>query len=183
MLRNIIVKQDRTADVLLCQSYWQRLLNVDVASYFRVAKQATTEIKLRNLHFRVIHNIYPTNLLLHRMKIKSSPLCNFCNELDHIAHMFFFCPQLKQFWEMISSLINIILTDKVYIKPEEALLGILRDDSKCSKKKIKEANYLLLLARFTIIKFKINPNININYIFRFELGLRKKFFSSLDVQF
>ena len=101
LLRNMIVKQNQTSNVLLCHDFWKRMLDINIELYFTVAKGATSETKLKNLHFRIIHNIYPSNLLLHRMKIKSSPLCDLCAEIDHIVHMFYSCPNLKPFWILI----------------------------------------------------------------------------------
>lgn len=159
------------------------MLDINIEPYFTVAKGATSETKLKNLHFRIIHNIYPSNLLLHRMKIKSSPLCDLCAEIDHIVHMFYSCPHLKPFWILIESYLDKIVKEKVCIKPEYALLGILKDDIGCSRKSLDEANHLLLISRLSIIKYRCASFKNLDFIFRFELGLRKKFFTTLVIDF
>ena len=183
LLRNMIVKQNQTSNVLLCHDFWKRMLDINIELYFTVAKGATSETKLKNLHFRIIHNIYPSNLLLHRMKIKSSPLCDLCAEIDHIVHMFYSCPNLKPFWILIESYLEKIVKEKVCIKPEYALLGILKDDIGCSRKSLDEANHLLLISRLSIIKYRCASFKNLDFIFRFELGLRKKFFTTLVIDF
>jgi PP-loop superfamily ATP-utilizing enzyme len=40
-----------------------------------------------NFQFKILHHILPNNKLLHKMGIKNSALCNFCNqEEDSILH-------------------------------------------------------------------------------------------------
>ena len=177
------MKQNQTSNVLLCQEFWKSQLDVDVTKYFSVARQATAETKLRNLFFRTLQNIYPTNLFLHRINIKSSPFCSFCNEIDNLIHMFFSCSQLTLFWNMVNSIINKIVNTKVCIQPKVALLGFLKEDIGCSRKRINDANHLILIAKLSIIKYRTSSFKNLDFIFRFELSLRKKFFSYLEFEF
>ena len=106
---------------------------------------------LRNMYFKILHNIYPTNLLLHRMKIKASPNCDYCGDIDHIIHMFFSCPSLKSFWESTTSLVQRILNDKISLGPIDIILGITKEEHGYSRKKIQEANHLLLISKYCII--------------------------------
>jgi hypothetical protein len=59
----------------------------------------TNDTKLRNFQFKLLHHILPNNKLLHKMGIKNSVLCNFCNqEEDFILHYLWGCPVAKRFW-------------------------------------------------------------------------------------
>ena len=59
----------------------------------------TNDTKLRNFQFKLLHHILPNNKLLHKMGIKNSALCNFCNqEEDSILHYLWGCPVAKRFW-------------------------------------------------------------------------------------
>ena len=183
IIRNIIVKQQLSNQELTCANFWERSLEIDISKYFSIAKQATGETKLRNMYFKILHNIYPTNLLLHRMKIKASPNCDYCGDIDHIIHMFFSCPSLKSFWESTTSLVQRILNDKISLGPIDIILGITKEEHGYSRKKIQETNHLLLVAKYCIIKKKSGSqaNTNLDYILSFELLMREKYFPSLNL--
>ena len=50
------------------------------------AIHATKEIRLRVLHWKITHSIYPTNILLHKMGLSNTENCNSCEEKDYIEH-------------------------------------------------------------------------------------------------
>ena len=85
--------------------FWKRKLNVSIEDYFTLASEYTKKTRLRLLHFKVIHNIYRTNILLKKMDIATSNQCLWCTETDYIEHAFYKCESLELFWQNVRQLI------------------------------------------------------------------------------
>ena len=71
-------------------SFWVRKLGyiTDRDAWSR-AKQVTKETRLKVLHWKILHNIYPTNILLNKMNIEETNKCSYCNDIvDFIEHFF-----------------------------------------------------------------------------------------------
>ena len=68
---------------------WEQKLDteLDGSMLFNDIYRITNDTKLRNVQFKRLHHILPNNKLLHKMEIKYSALCHFCNqEEDSILH-------------------------------------------------------------------------------------------------
>ena len=173
-LRNIITKQPK----LNCIEIWKRKLNIDISNNFGIATKATKETKLRVLHFKILHNIYPSNTLLFKMGIKPSILCDDCHEVESLDHMLFTCTKLKPFWQHINFKLGIILDQEVTLKLEQGVFGLTKTNINASYTKINEANHLILLAKLSIVKHRFKRPSNLLFIFEYEFLLRKKCFIS-----
>ena len=64
------------------KNFWEYKTGLDINPFYKMAKEAIKESKLILLHFKILHNIYPSNILLNRMGIKDSELCEICREKD-----------------------------------------------------------------------------------------------------
>ena len=174
MLREIILDADK---VTMCGvGFWKRKYNVDVMPYFNLAKLATKESRLRLLHFKLLHNIYPTNILLKKMKIKENDKCEICGEVDFIEHMFFKCRKLTGFWSKISLLIETMTNLKVILSETSVLFGITKATIATSQEKTNIINHIILIGKVCISKAKYGKIKNINVILDRELELRKNYF-------
>ena len=71
------------------EHFWKSKLDFDISSNYDVALKATKESRLRLLHFKILHNTYPTIILLHKMHIKPSILCDHRRVLDYFEHFFY----------------------------------------------------------------------------------------------
>ena len=118
-IRNMISKR---IERLNCIAVWLRKINVDVSKHYSTAVHATKESKLRLLHYKIIHNIYPCNALLYKMKIKQSSKCDDCPELEFLDHMFVECITLKPFWKHIEHKLAIIVGRTITISTAQAQL-------------------------------------------------------------
>ena len=119
-----------------------------------------------------------SNILLNKMKIKSSELCDTCKEKDYIEHFFVNCKKLNGFRPHIS---NVILfhTNKVFGMTEpNILLGFPKQYRNYTNRNIDVANHILLIAKMSISKMRYR---NDNYcrdvfrIFEEEMLTRKKY--------
>ena len=88
------------------ENFWKRRLDIDITKKYIIANNATQESRLRLLHFKILHNIYPTNHLLFKMKLRSNVLCENCQVPDFIEHFFVECESIRNFWNHISSYIK-----------------------------------------------------------------------------
>ena len=58
----------------------------------------TLSTKLRDFQYRLLHKRIPTNRELYRWKIKATPNCAQCGELDSIKHALFDCRNSAELW-------------------------------------------------------------------------------------
>ena len=63
-LRETIARQSNKE--ICAVNFWKHKFDVDIENYFNIAHKATKESRLRLLHSKFIHNIYPTNILLEK---------------------------------------------------------------------------------------------------------------------
>ena len=83
--------------------FWQKkfgfILKEEV---WHTAWKTTKETRLRVLQWKILHNIYPTNILLNKMNVRESDKCTFCPDtIDYIEHFFCECPIVVNFWKSI----------------------------------------------------------------------------------
>ena len=158
------------------RNFWKRKNNYDINPNFKMAKLATKESRLRLLHFKILHNIYPSNILLKKMGIKDSDLCEFCNERDIIEHMFINCKLLNGFWADVFQTIYIHTNERFPQTENDILFGYNYESVKVGKDKINTANHILLIAKLSISKFRYGKTKNISLIFESEMNIRNKYF-------
>ena len=73
---------------------------------WQIAPSCTTEVKLIQLQWKILHNIYPTGSLLYKMKIRPTENCEFCGEYDSLSHFFANSLISKRVWKEASSIIH-----------------------------------------------------------------------------
>ena len=116
---------------------WEHKLDteLDGSMLFNDIYRITNDTKLRNFQFKLLHHILPNNKLLHKMGIKNSALCNFCNqEEDSILHYLWGCPVAKRFWTSFNIWLSSALDLEVFeLSPKETVLGIFSDESSLQK--------------------------------------------------
>ena len=106
------------------------------------------DIYLRYIQFRTLHRRFFTNNILHKMRIKDSPLCNFCvQKEDSNEHMLIECEIVQTLWHNIEEWISAIgvidysITNSVIILGElqksfwlNAIILITKNHLQCSNK-------------------------------------------------
>ena len=106
-LLKLIVNKD---NVIPCSvGFWQHKLQIHITECnWNLAKKCTKEIRLLVLHWKILHNIYPTNILLHRMGISENRNCKFCtDETDYIEQFFWSCGKINLIWKIIGLLSSV----------------------------------------------------------------------------
>ena len=177
-IRTKIVKQKRHTPK--CIQLWSDRLNINITHYFGLGILASKESRLRTLHFKIIHGIYPTNILLNKMGIKESNKCDVCPEIDSLTHFFYECNALRDFWKYIETLLNTILGQMITVNNIIALFGIPSKDTRVTHKRLNEANAIIILAKVCISKYKYtNISNSLKFIFENECAMRAKHFTFL----
>ena len=170
-----LISEDKE-NTICGRNFWEHKTGVDITPFYKMAKNATKESKLRLLHFKILHNIFPSNILLNRMGIKDSELCDICGVKDFIEHMFINCNALKGFWKRVFQLIKLHTNEHFPISDNNILFGLDYKSFKCVKSKIDIANHILLIAKMSISKLRYGKINNILLIFEAEMSIRKKYF-------
>ena len=161
-------------------SLWKRKLGVDIdKTHWMKAINSTKETRLRVLHWKIMNNIYPTNILLFKMSIKNSQNCEWCDEFDYIEHFFATCRLVKPLWKEIESQINVFIGKKIKLSIKNILLGVSTNDE-ISTKYIANINHAILIGKMVISKFKYGNAHNIKDTFEKEAKLRNLWKSYLQ---
>ena len=133
---------------------------------------------MKVLLFKIFHNIFPTNILLSKYKIKDTNKC-LCGNTDYIDHYFVNCPLIKEYWRGVKnhifSFTNYNLPESTHIK----LFGLDCSDlnNNLQQSVVNDINYILLIAKAAISKAKYFNSTNYSMYFENELSIRKKYFN------
>ena len=71
-------------DSVLCTiGFWSRKFGLEIDKHIRSMPSLVTKknTRLGVLQWKVLHNIYPTNILLCKMKVRDDQLCSYCNDV------------------------------------------------------------------------------------------------------
>ena len=151
--RKLFYKSILKPEIPLCHSIWRRKYNIIINENHWENIISIKESRLKSLSWKILHNIYPTNILLFKMKIAESDLCNSCKEKDFIEHFFFRCQRIRDLWQEVSKDIYCKCGIKIKITEEVVLLGFVKSDN-ISNKQIRTINYYLAIGRLVISKYK-----------------------------
>ena len=128
------------------KGFWNRTFSVDLDRF-----QSNKRNKTPCITLEILHNIYPTNILLCKMKVKENNKCTYCNELlDCIEHFFFECPVVRDFWRYIEQ--HMLINVQVHLTAIDILFSIKCFD--VGKIKLKKMNHVILIAKMYISIFK-----------------------------
>ena len=133
--------------------FWKNKFDYEInESHWCIAANVTTESRLRELHWKIMHNIYPTNILLKKMGLANSEFCPYCiNQIDFVEHFFFDCCRMKPLWNYIERKIQLEFGCYVQLDSKSVLLGII-DKENIRKASLSHINYLILLGKMCTSK-------------------------------
>ncbi len=94
---------------------------------FNCNVKMTKDVKVRNVQFKILHNIYPTMWHLHKWGIKQTQNCTKCDISETIEHAIFDCSvakdAIKKFEHFMSNKMGISLS----LSLNDVLLGTMAD--------------------------------------------------------
>ena len=77
--------------VSCANGFWSRKFGLEIDEHiWSIPLLVTKETMLRVLHWKILHNIDPTNILLCKMKVRDDQMCSYCNDVVNCIQHFFF---------------------------------------------------------------------------------------------
>ena len=133
-----------------------------------MAFRSSQETSLRVLQWKLLHNIYPSNILLNKMKVTENQNCPYCpDEVEFIEHFFFYCPVVQAFWKEVEKFIFNQLDIRVHLTVQSVIFGVAVTQS-------AEINQILLIGKMCVsIHRKTKSCLSIFSIFEKQIQLRK----------
>ena len=151
---------------------WEQKFAVTLnEKHWSLASECTKETRLRMLQWKILHNIYPTNILLNKMGIRNSQLCSTCLCIDYTEHFFFECSRTKPLWTELEKQVEMYTGTRIRIEAKHALLGYLKNET-FSNKTVSEINHSILIAKMAISKVKYGNGGHIIEVFNREASSR-----------
>ena len=156
-------------------SFWERKFNFDYSyEIWSIPFNCNKETRLHCLQWKILHNIYPTSIMLSKMKVRDSQNCVYCpDKVDYIEHFFFYCSKCILLWKHVENVLMVLLERRVIIDVKSVIFGMLKDDSLHQVER-KLVNLSILVAKMCISKFKYGTPVNIIHLFDSELLMRHK---------
>ena len=155
------------------ENYWSRVFQKPFEKKsWMVAFDCTKEVRLQELHWKILMKIYPTSIMLTRMKIKRSDLCEHCGIQDTLQHFFFYCKKSHKLWEEIQSIISLNIYKNAILNVESIIFGVF-PSGRVTQTIANKINLLILLGKLSISKSKYGSRVNPIIIFQNELSLRQ----------
>ena len=154
---------------------WSRKFSINLSdNVWALAYECTKEVRLRVLHWKIVNNIYPTNILLHKMRVRESVMCQYCSVPDYLEHFFIDCKIVQPLWREVEGYLSTLINIPLHLEPAEKLVGLI--NNKCNKDNTLLINKVILITKMCISKYKYGTNYDLISTFYFECFLRKIFF-------
>ena len=154
------------------EAFWKRKFGDEVTNnIWGIHTECTKEVRLRTLQWKIISNIYPTNILLNKMGIAATRNCTLCGTLDYIEHFFGECTLVKPLWTEIENLIASYIGKRIKLTIPIIMLGI-NHTSILTRHERDLINHTLLVGKLCISKYKYGKNFHLITLFYKEAELR-----------
>ena len=172
-IRNILITLNKSTP--WSHSFWKRKFNYDIDEKdWQMSFMYTKESRLRVLQWKILHNIYPTNILLCKMRVTENNFCSYCADtVDFIEHFFFLCPVVLKFWKDVELFILRRTGKNVKLGITDVIFGIKDNNELSLESQRKDTNHIILIGKMCISIFKkTNSNALIYDIFEKHCALR-----------
>ena len=129
---------------------WRRKLEFEMCDkVWMLQRLATKETRLRELQWKILHNIYPTNIILQKMKVTETNKCDYCADtIDFSEHFFFQCKFVVSFWKYLENYIVSILGKRVDLSLCNVMFGV--HSRELSVKETNFVNHIILIGKMCI---------------------------------
>ena len=86
--------------------FWEKTFKQEIQWYsvYFVIKNTLVDNRVKQLKFKLIHKIVPSNENLYKWKQIETPFCKHCNEIETLEHFFIQCSYITAFWDIIHTL-------------------------------------------------------------------------------
>lgn len=141
--------------------FWDSLLvDINWRKAWLCPTQFCISNKIREIHFKILHNIYPCNALISRFA-EVDEKCTFCSdEPETILHLFCICSTSSVIWRDMEKFIYSKTKQHITIRPIDIISKFSHSDKAISF----ILNLMILIGKFHIHKCKYSrslPNFNV----------------------
>ena len=129
----------------------------------------TRETKLQS--YKIVHRILACNEYLSNIRVKSSPLCPFCDvKADTLEHFLVRCPPVSYFWKSIFRRLNVVVkVDTSGIGESDLLFGLTQNEPNSDI-----VNLVILRVKFYVYRQRLYHNCQLDilqWIREFKMSL------------
>ena len=133
-------------------TFWNNRFNYQVPKAMcSMPYKCPKETRLQTLQWKIMSNIYPTNILLNKMGIAPNRNCTRCGQEGYIEHFFAACPAVRPLWIEVENLIAPWLGRRLTLTTSMILLGA--EQGKLSSNKSKSKHFAILIGKLCMFKF------------------------------
>eukprot|EP00916_Digyalum_oweni_P014605 GHVL01023964.1.p1 GENE.GHVL01023964.1~~GHVL01023964.1.p1 ORF type:complete len:272 (+),score=22.79 GHVL01023964.1:821-1636(+) len=155
-----------------CVRFWLNKLGINIEEKVWLNAKETTETRLKELQWKILHNIYPTNILLLKMGLTNNDKCPYCIEqVDYIEHFFFYCSKIHHLWKHVETLFYDRYNIAIILQATDVLICV-QDKNGLTHDMFKYLTHLILIGKMCISKFRYGTPLEILFIFQRDLTLR-----------
>lgn len=87
---------------------WENVDKVNATQIWNIPHRLPIDNKVRQLQYKILHNIVPCNKYLHRcLKLKDNDACGECGMEDNVIHYILQCSQVTHFWVDFSNFLHL----------------------------------------------------------------------------
>ena len=145
----------QTITLPLGQSFWNSIYGeINWQKAWTVGEKFCLNNKVKEVSFKILHKIYPTQTKLARFNIDIDLLCKFCgNEEETIHHLFYQCEFSKTFWTDVQQYIRTITGQVIILQEKDIFIYFeenLDDDV------VFFVQLIMMLGKFHIHKKKMD---------------------------
>ena len=150
-------------------------IEIEKKTIWSLISTVTNEARLIELQWKILHRIYPTNVLLYKMKLSESELCTSCQELDTLEHFFCKCGAIMAIWAQVEKLNKNYIGKNNWLTDQIKMEGVPKSffqQIRLGSYEFKYTNLTIIIAKLSINKFKFGQYPNLLILFERELHLR-----------
>ena len=119
--------------------FWSRKFRLKIVKH--MVNAIISNKRNKTLEWKILHNIYPTNILFCKMEVRHDQMCSYCNDVvAYIENFFFDCPTIQKPWNYIRQYILITFDIQTHLTVVDVLFGIKQQN--CWKVKTERINHI-----------------------------------------
>jgi len=151
--------------------YWNSLLrDVNWRKAWLLPYTFCISNKVREIHLKILHKIYPTNILLSKF-MDVGKECSFCNCTEEsLCHLFFDCHSVQTFWKDCFLTFSTKVRSMITLNVKDIVCYYEHEDKNIDN----FVNFIILNGKFFIHKCRLSKSPPLYKVFCNELILLMK---------
>jgi hypothetical protein len=166
-------------------NYWNQRLHetINWKSWYHIIHKSVVDNKIKQFKIKLLHNLIPTNLNLFKWKVKDSPLCAHCKEVEDYEHFFIHCPSLSLFWDTIIELFKHCGINRISKNIKFILIGYKIDQKEYNAVNVVLSQISYCIYKTYFISERRSYYINILYYLYYDLIAIQTHFINKKISF